>query len=505
LARDGDSQRNRGAEAEGKLSIPSPKLTTQTVKAFQNHFQQRILSSWEHDKARVLQEELGVTDDELARFSSSVSASTGNGASSSRLGASLGPSALGASRLGASTRRFPLAQSTLGKTSVESREGGLVMHNKAIKYEKVVNNLNQHRLRKEPFEVCQAFEATVKGDQKNPLLPSAFRLLANITQEPSLRTTSTYPAGGDFSLAEPVLQRQYASAYLARSGQTSVLLRGRLTMGARQYLERDFETHIDDTIARNPKEAALGGVPGIANKVRAYVDVTLRAKDAQDAYRPETVGGIKLWAHVYYLLRAGYPSEALQLVETHQHNVKKDDWSFPGSFKAYLSSTERRLPKAQRDQLYNDFNAHVRNNANVDQFKYALYKLVGRFELARKHAKVASTTEDWVWFQLGLTRENKDGDAPQEQYDLADLARVVLKYGADKFDANGTRPFAWFNLLLFTAQFERAVAYLYSKPALKTDAVHFAVALQYYGLLRVPAKSSDADICKLFSHFSLLT
>lgn len=39
------------------------------------------------------------------------------------------------------------------------------MHNKAIRYEKVVSSLNQHRLRKEPYEVCQAFEAAVKGDQ----------------------------------------------------------------------------------------------------------------------------------------------------------------------------------------------------------------------------------------------------------------------------------------------------------------------------------------------------
>lgn len=313
-----------------------------------------------------------------------------------------------------------------------------------------------------------------------------------MTQEPSLRSGAAYPE--ELASSTPVMQRQYAQAYLSAPGSnSSILLTGRLAAGARQYLERDFETHIDDTIARNPKEAALGGVPGIANKVRAYVDVTLRSKEAQDAYKPEVIGGVKLWAHVYYLLRAGYPSEALTLIEANQHNVKRDDWSFPGCFKTFLSAPERRLPKVQRDQLYNDFNAHVRNNANVDQFKYALYKLVGRFELSRKNAKVTSTTEDWVWFQLCLTRENKESDPPQEQYDLADLGRLVLKYGAEKFDSNGTRPFAWFNLLLYTAQFERAVGYLYSKPALKTDAVHFATAMQYYGLLRV-TKTADADI-----------
>ncbi|KAL1407707.1 nuclear pore complex subunit [Vanrija albida] len=454
-----------------------------TVKSFQKQFQQKILSNWESEKTRVLQDELGVTDDELARLSSGA-------AGPSRLGESTA-TALSKSRLGASTRRFPLAESMLGKSTVEAREGGLVMHNKAMQYEKVVSTLNQKRLRKEPYELCQALEATVKNDNKYPLLPKAYNILAHLTQEPSLRDAT----GSYTSSAAPVLERQYAQAYYAdHSSNQHSLLAGRLALGARQSLEHDFELYIDDKIAKNPKEAALGGVPGITNKVRAFVDVTLRSKEAQDAYRPETVGGIKLWAHIYYLLRSGYPEEALQLVEANHNSVKKDDWSFTGSFKAYLQSPDRRLPKNLRDQLYNDFNGHIRNNANVDQFKYALYKLVGRFELARRNAKVAATTEDWVWFQLNLTRENKDGDAPQEQYDLADLAKIVLKYGSEKFDDNGRRPFAWFNLLLYTAQFECAVAYLYSKKELKTDAVHIAIALQYYGLLRVPATTTDAEI-----------
>jgi nuclear pore complex protein Nup93 len=109
----------------------------------------------------------------------------------------------------------------------------------------------------------------------------------------------------------------------------------------------------------------------------------------------------------------------------------------------------------QKDQLYNDFNSHIRNSSTVDQFKYALYKLVGRFELSRKSVKVATTTEDWMWLQLSLTRESREGESPQEQYDLGDLGELVLGYGSEKFDQEGTRPFAWFNLLLFAGQFER--------------------------------------------------
>lgn len=444
-----------------------------TVKSFQKQFEKRILSNWETEKSRVLQDELGVTDDELAKMTT--------GSSKGMRESVLGKSRLGS---GSDVRRFPLATSTLGKSTLEAREGGLVMHNKAIKYEKVVSALNAHRLRREPYELCLAFESATKGDSKYPLLPDAFNILAHMMQEPSLHIASGY---GSSSAAIPITQRQYAKAYLSPTGSNAkMLLNGRLVSGSRAYLERDFERYMNDTIQNNPKEAALGGIPGITNKVRAFTDVTLRSKEAQDTYKPETVNGIKLWAQVYYLLRAGHPSEALTLVEQNQANITKDDWSFPGAFKAFFSSPERRLPKTVRDQLYSDFNAHVRNNPQVDQFKYALYKLIGRFELSKKNVKVAGTTEDWVWFQLSLTRENKDGDPPQEQYDLADLGRHVLKVGSDAFDSNGQRPFKWFNLLLVTAQFERAIGYLYSKPALKTDAVHFAVALQYYGTLRVP-------------------
>lgn len=98
------------------------------MKAFQQQFQQRILQNWEAEKARILQDELGVTDEELSRLSASVTGSSG-----------LGSSRLGKSSLGASTRRFPMALSGGAKGSVESREGGLVMHSKMMRYEQVVS------------------------------------------------------------------------------------------------------------------------------------------------------------------------------------------------------------------------------------------------------------------------------------------------------------------------------------------------------------------------------
>ena len=161
-----------------------------------------------------------------------------------------------------------------------------------------------------------------------------------------------------------------------------------------------------------------------------------------------------LWAQVYFLFRCGYIDKASELLNSHQNSLKRGDHGFPGALKTYATSRDRRLPKIQKDQLYNDYNSNVRSNSSVDQFKHALYKLVGRFELSHKVAKVATTTEDWIWLQLCLVRESKD-DGPQQSYAMGELGELVLKYGNEKFDANGSKPFAWFNLLLLAGQYER--------------------------------------------------
>ena len=103
-----------------------------------------------------------------------------------------------------------------------------------------------------------------------------------MTYEPSVQgpSSSSPPA--------QVVERQYASAYLGDVRSPAARsLRERMVSGARSFLEKDFVSHVTDTIAKFPKEAALGGVPGIRNKVRAFVDVQLRTQEAKDACKAE--------------------------------------------------------------------------------------------------------------------------------------------------------------------------------------------------------------------------
>lgn len=158
---------------------------------------------------------------------------------------------------------------------------------------------------------------------------------------------------------------------------------------------------------------------------------------------------------MYYLLRAGYPDAVEKVAYANEALLSRDDPCLLGAIREYRASPNRRISRNIREGLQNDFNAHIRNNSNADQYRYALYKIIGRLDVSRKNLKVAATTEDWLWTQLCLTREQKEQDTPQDRYDLQELSSVLNKYGNERYDQKGTRPFAWFNLLLLTSQFEQ--------------------------------------------------
>ena len=122
-----------------------------------------------------------------------------------------------------------------------------------------------------------------------------------------------------------------------------------------------------------------------------------------------------------------------------------------------------------RDRFLSEYNQRIRYitdsngdpfkhaDSNGDPFKHALYKLIGRTEISRRNIPgVTSTTEDWLWLQLMLVREDVDGaGAAYERFTLRDLAKVLVKFGEAHFDPKGQRPLLYFQVLLLSGQFEK--------------------------------------------------
>lgn len=138
-----------------------------------------------------------------------------------------------------------------------------------------------------------------------------------------------------------------------------------------------------------------------------------------------------------------------------------------------------------RSQIRADYAQKVLGGVQKhDPFKLALLKILGRCDLQRKTIpEVIQTTEDYLWLQLWLVREGVV--LPEESsYTLADLQQIVRDFGPSVFDPKNNNPLRYFFALLLVGLFEEAIVCLYQSP-FQLDVVHFAVAMAYYGALRV--------------------
>ncbi|BGP18714.1 hypothetical protein JCM10213_009192 [Rhodosporidiobolus nylandii] len=374
-------------------------------------------------------------------------------------------------------------------------QSSLQMHAKMMRYDRVVRRLNEFRKEGFAFGLVNALgEASVgsgAGDSRSAQTTDTWRLLAKLVNERDV-------LNGEFQRAA-LQERQYAQGYLSadQQGEDAREVRKMIAEGARGWLEEQFLAYVERQLASRPAEAQLGGVPSVQNKIRAFLNVKYLRNGQWTNPALEIANKTPIWARLYYLLRVGASSDALAFATENESALAALEKSFLPYLKAYLDSPTRRLPKLLRDRFLAEYNQRIRYLTDTsDPYKHALYKLIGRVEINRRVVPgVVNTTEDWLWFQLALVREPEGAgaevEAPHEKYGLRDLAAVLIKFGEQHFDPKGTRPLLYFQVLLLSGQFERAVAFLNQHPAYQVDAVHFAIALAYYGLLRVPAGGKE--------------
>jgi nuclear pore complex protein Nup93 len=102
-----------------------------------------------------------------------------------------------------------------------------------------------------------------------------------------------------------------------------------------------------------------------------------------------------------------------------------------------------------------EFNQRIRyyKPDEDDPFKFALYKLLGRCDVQKRAmpSKVVATSEDYLWVQLVLAREEESGD----KWGLADVAKSVVKAGRTAWDHSGQRPEGYFLVLILVGEYER--------------------------------------------------
>lgn len=184
----------------------------------------------------------------------------------------------------------------------------------------------------------------------------------------------------------------------------------------------------------NPRQAQLGGRPTAASKVAAYVNVRLKRHDQWALPNLEIYNGEPIYAHIYFLLRAGRHRDAVSYLENNCSDyLDRTASSFGGAFREALQCTitEGKMMNKQVSSIIEQewsrtcARGYDIEGRGIDPFKVALWKWMGKCDVhnpgsatrgpsergssasnttssgKKGVAGVTSTsTEDWLWFQV---------------------------------------------------------------------------------------------------------
>lgn len=212
----------------------------------------------------------------------------------------------------------------------------------------------------------------------------------------------------------------------------------------------------------------------------------------------QRLGDDYCWALIYFLLRSGLVNEAAEYVTKNSIQFRTIDRNFITYITQYASNPNRRLNRHNQDRISNDYQqrSRIAPENTLDPYRMACYKVIGRCELNKPSIDgIGQGVEDWTWLQFALAREvNRAEEAANEVYGLEEVRDAIRQIGQRYFTKGSEGPGGYgtfFLLQVLGGLFEQAVAYLYSHSYVA--AVHFAIALDFYGLLRV-ADFSESEL-----------
>ncbi|KAH6885915.1 Nup93/Nic96-domain-containing protein [Thelonectria olida] len=493
-----------------------------SVRDFDNFLEDNVTMEWEAQRKRIYQH-FGIKPREEATTPGGRESQAGFGrsrrskaqSSAPRAGRSsvLGKSTLqrsvigNASRIGAHQSDFsdvdrPSESSSMldGRNSSDDR----VLRERQGRLSEKVRALNFARLQKQPYGILSELAAAEKKSHEPhaPHVVEAYLAVTEIVgEDPTAETTLNNATAKE---------REFSQMYLDENSNSpqSVEMRRRILTGANRFLEKQFLREVESLIAKHPHEAKLGGLPDIVSKIKAYIRLRSARKDlVPDNTELQQVGGEYVWAIVFYLLRSGHVSEAAKYVNDNSNQFRGIDRTFATYLNNYAASEDRRITNRKLlDRCTNEYIQRSRNapENSIDPFRMACYKVIGRIELSNRNLEGLNTDiNDWIWLQFNLAREgDRTIEMAGESYGLAELQSSIREIGLKHFpkanseDSNGSFGM-YFYLQILSGMFEDAIAYLY--PFSYVDAVHFGIALAYYGLLRPSDALSPSNDLRSYS------
>lgn len=479
-----------------------------SVRDFDNFLEDNVTEEWEAQRRRIYEhfgikprdssaDVAGNPRESLGGFGRSKRGKSGKstvgGEKNSVFGRSnLQKSVIGTpSKIGSHQAEFTDVESSITKGSTLNGGGSIddrFLREKQSKLAERIRELNNARLDQKPFPILYELSQVenASGDRHAQNLVDAYHAVMSMVGED--------PDSDSFAQNSTAKERQFQKMYLdlQSNSASSIQWRKRVLKGSNEFLEKKFFAEVEALITKYPREANLGGRPDVVSKIKAYVRLRQNRKDlVPDNTQLQEVNKEYVWALVYYLLRSGHVTEAAEFVKEHATTFRSIDRTFSSYLLEYASSEDRRLRRQLQERCNNEYTQRVRNapENSIDPFRMACYKIVGRCEIANRNLEGLNTDiYDWIWLQFNLARENdKLTEMAGESYTLSNLQETIREIVLKHFpkspadDTNGQFGMSFF-LQILAGMFEQAISYLY--PFSYVDSIHFAIGLEFYGLLR---------------------
>ncbi|KAG0648177.1 Nuclear pore NIC96 [Hyphodiscus hymeniophilus] len=507
-------------QTQTTLSMISDSLA-QSVRDFDSFLEDNVTMEWDAQRSRVYQH-FGITPRENAvgggaSFAESASGSQGAFGRSRRSKAA----SLAGSRAPSKTLRESTFGKFNGQKSVIGAAGPLADGNQPLfadveksmdangimapgpsdrfrrekqsRLAEKVQSLNEARLQKRCYPILHEFAAAARlsPESHTEKMLCAYGSLIEITREKPEVYLQSDP--------DAVKERHFASGYLdeAPNAIKRRNVRKRILRGSTRYLEKQFYEKLEANVAKAPREANLGGIPTALSKIKAYV----RLKAARKDLGPDNSDLVMLnddyvWPLVFFLLRSGHVKEAAEYVSDNNFAFRNIDRNFTSYITSYAASDDRTLNRDMQNRINNEYNqrSRVAPENSVDPYKMACYKVIGRCDIQNRNLDGMNIDmEDFMWLQFILARETQSSQAlASEAFTLTSVQTTIKELGSRFFAKNQDTDFAtYFWLLIMGGLFEEAIAYLLHFS--HTDAVHVAIALDFYGLLRVSDPNAAED------------
>jgi nuclear pore complex protein Nup93 len=475
----------------------------QSKRDFDAFLEDNVQIEWDKQRQRIYEHfGLGRQSEDMAASQSAFGGTTRGAFGRSRKGRTMGPkgaSVNGASTFGASTGGPPVIGN--GQSVLNGREGPAASvlgaqagprdryeRDKQERFMDEVKKLNDARQRESPCSVLHAFSDVEKAasTEHSDNFIHAYGALIAITGEKS-ELEASHPGSNN---PKP---RSFIKDYLddQPNSTSSLRMRKRILDGSRTYLEKRFLDQVDETLLKHPGEALVGGVPSLLNKIRGYIRAKMSFKEFGNDEQYQKIGDTGEeypWIIVFYLLRSGLTAEAADYVREKRNFFQNTDRNFQAAITHYATDPDRRLSPDLHQKISHVHAQRARLQAADDPYRTACYKIVGRCDLSRRSLDpIKESMDDWTWLQFNLAREgNRAEENAGEIWGLEELRSSIRDIGQRHFneDAEAAGGYGvYFYLATLAGMFESALGFLYNHNYVST--VHFAIALDYYGLLRV--------------------